>query len=73
LGTHDDNMADMSRKGRADKAPRGERHHSARLTASDVREIRTDGRPLAVLSAAYGVTPSTISRARAGLSWKRSA
>ncbi len=37
LGTHSDNMKDMSRKGRA---PRGEKSPSAKITEGDVREIR---------------------------------
>jgi hypothetical protein len=47
LGTHEDNMADMARKGRHPGAGmRGEEHPRARLSAEDVRFIR----------AAYGVS-----------------
>lgn len=39
LGSHQDNMTDMRRKGRA-RGARGERQHTARLTAADVLDIR---------------------------------
>lgn len=39
LGSHAENMADMSRKGRGSKLL-GERHPQAQLTESQVREIR---------------------------------
>lgn len=41
LGTQEDNVRDMVAKGRANLTGiRGERHHDAKLTADDVREIR---------------------------------
>lgn len=65
-GTDADNAADMARKGRV---ARGERHYAAKLTAEQVRAIRTDLRPLRVLAAEYGVTISAISSARQPGSW----
>jgi hypothetical protein len=41
LGTQDDNMKDMGRKGRARGGAKGERQGSAKLTADDVRAIRS--------------------------------
>jgi len=62
LGTHQDNMNDMSRKGRGTKA-KGEKHGMAKLTESQVREIRQlygkyNQRKLAEM---FGVDQATIS------------
>lgn len=40
LGTANDNLQDMIRKGRAVLSTKGERHGRAKLTESDVLEIR---------------------------------
>ncbi len=58
IGTVKDNTADMFAKNRANKA-RGERHHGAKITAEDVREIRRRYEPRVVtakhLAAEYGL------------------
>lgn len=69
LGTHADNMADRSKKGRCARVKT-----NARLTPNDVREIH------ALLSAGeltqkdiarkFGVTQPSIWKIKAGLSWK---
>lgn len=66
LGTHADNMRDMSRKGRARGAVRpGESNGSARLGESQVREIRAiyslGGVTQPGLAARFGVSRSNIS------------
>lgn len=60
LGTHDDNMADMLRKGRA---PHGVSHGRSRLTEDQVREIRAaHGRGVRPIDLArkHGVSDSAI-------------
>lgn len=68
-GTHQDNMDDMVAKGRGD-APKGEAHHDAKLTESDVRAIRTDGRNNATIAASYGVSPAAIWLIKARRNWR---
>lgn len=67
LGTHDDNMADRSAKGRA---PRGEGCRNARLTDALVREIRASTEVSRVLAERLGVSGRAIRSARSGRSWK---
>lgn len=73
LGTHGDNMADMSAKGRAAGA-RGERHRSARLTREQVMEARrrfTGARgEIIALARAYGVSDWAMSQALHGVTWR---
>lgn len=74
LGTHADNMADMAGKGRTrkcgDPKPRGEDSPKAKLTDAQVCSIRAQrdrGETTIAISAAYGVSPSYISRIARGL------
>jgi hypothetical protein len=65
LGTHQENMADSARKGRAKQpAFHGPDHPRAKFTAEDVRYIRTTRRPYAELARQYGVAKNTIYRIR---------
>jgi len=78
LGTHEDNMADMTKKGRQAKTGKahGETHPWSKLTQEQVDEIRrvydrtkyhtgaTD------LARRFGVHPSTIRSIAAGRTWK---
>lgn len=60
MGDNSMNLADMASKGRS---MRGERHHSAKLTADKVREIieaHANGKGPKELSEIYGVRPGTI-------------
>lgn len=61
LGTQSDNLHDMAQKGRNAK---GERSGTAKLTKSDVIEIRSTypSKTMQVLADRYGVTLSTISK-----------
>jgi hypothetical protein len=70
LGTDQDNVSDMIAKGRN---VRGEDMHASKLTESQVLEIRylySIGWLQADLSAAFGVTPSSVSSVITGKSWK---
>jgi hypothetical protein len=62
LGTHRQNMDDMTRKGRA---PRGERYGVSKLTEAQVLEIKnfelTKWGDMTQLARTYNVTPQTIS------------
>lgn len=69
LGTHDDNMADMSAKGRSAK-PIGELAHAAKLSAEDIVSIRIDLRPYWEIGLQYKIDPSTVSRIKSGDAWK---
>ena len=71
LGTQKDNMQDCARKGRtATPGFIGETHPSAKLTESDVIQIRTSiirNKELAIL---FGVTPEAISAIRRRKTWR---
>lgn len=70
LGTHKENMADMASKGRSIL---GERHPSAKLTVSDVLEIRAlakQGMRQREIGLKYGVNQNCISRIVSRARWK---
>lgn len=72
LGTHQDNMTDMRRKGRA-KGKRknvGARNPNSRLTDENITEIRASRESHATLASRFGVAHTTIRNIRAGESWK---
>ena len=68
LGTHDDNMADMKRKGRVNF---GETHCSAKLTVKQVLEIRADERPQGQISKAFDIAQSTVGKIKRRKIWAR--
>lgn len=72
LGTHRDNMRDMAerdrRKGIA--AVKGEKHGQSKLTAEQVREIRSSTETRDAIAKRMGVSPSTIKGIRTGRLWK---
>jgi hypothetical protein len=74
VGTHAENMADMSKRGRARTRPlRGENAPWAILTEAGIREIRIaleSGETHRSLGIAYGVHRSTITRLARGLTWR---
>ena len=75
LGTHKENMADMVRRRRNAKLL-GESHHSAKLTAAEVLEIRSTYQPWSrefsttALARKYGVGSARIHKIVTGQSWK---
>lgn len=49
---------------------RGEHHGRARLTPSDIANIRNDDESYAYLARKYGIAPSHVVRIKKGISWK---
>lgn len=81
VGSHEENMADMSKRGRAAKggqnhfskvAFRGRDNARARLTEDAVREIRAASKrgDVAALARKYGITRGAAGHVRARRSWK---
>lgn len=75
-GTQADNVHDMMAKGRS-VAVRGEQHGCARLSASDVDQIRAlvdaGHHTITAVSALFGVSRRQVRRIAAGESWKAAA
>jgi hypothetical protein len=70
-GTIADNNRDMWSKGRGTNSPRkGEDHHKAKLTEEAVMEIRATPARTRELAVRFGVSVSTIKRARNGQRWR---
>lgn len=69
LGTRFDNMRDCSAKGRSNAA-RGENAGSAKLTESDVLEIRGSKESNRAAGERYGINSATVSRIRNRLRWR---
>lgn len=75
LGTPQDNVADMDRKGRAVRRgaggsqARGTRQHLARLDDEAVRYLRMSSESCSVLAARFGVSVVAIKTARRGGTW----
>ena len=78
LGTHDDNMADMTAKhrGRYQQHPetvtKGEQHGNAKLTENDVREIRrlrANGTPRQTVAQMFGISQSNVKQITARTAW----
>lgn len=71
LGTQADNMSDCARKGRT-RVPtlKGEAHHQAKLTAEQVRAIRTDTRSHAAVARSLNMSKTTVCDIRRGRSWR---
>lgn len=67
-GTMMDNTLDAWRKGRM-KPARGERVHTAKLTAEAVRRIRRDPRTCSLIAKDYGVLENTIRSVKTGHRW----
>lgn len=70
VGTAADNAQDRVNK---DRAPRGERHHAAKLTASQVSLIKSmlaqDRMYSTEIARQFGVSPATIHEIKAGKTW----
>ena len=70
LGTSDDNNKDRSIKGRS-RDQRGERHNMAKLTAEDVRAIRSiEGISHTTIAEKYGLSQAHVSKIKRGESWE---
>jgi hypothetical protein len=66
-GTRAENIADGMRLG---SIPKGERHHSARLTTDLVHEIHASTEAARGLAKRLGVGRSTVRDIRRGITWK---
>lgn len=74
LGTHDDNMKDMAKKGRAKKKSKnkGEKNPMAKLTYKQVLEIRAiNNLQQWKIGEMFGVSQSRIHSIRSNKCWKR--
>lgn len=72
LGTQQDNIADMVKKGRnfSFKRQRGVKNPNAKLTEQRVREIRTSNIGTYILARQYNVRSMTIWRVRMRKTWR---
>lgn len=68
LGTHAENMADRSAKGRCADT-RGDSHPRAKLSATDIPLIRADERTHREIADSYGVQEPAIFKIKHKLSW----
>lgn len=68
VGTFDDNMADMVDK---ERQAHGVKNGRAKLTAEQVREIRSAVGTHTEIAARYGVTRSLVSLIRSGRIWRQ--
>ena len=71
LGSHDENMFDMTNKGRQ-ATLRGAANGRARLSESDVAAIRASAEPTSILLRRFGVSRRTIQYVRNGKTWSES-
>ena len=70
LGTHQDNVQDMHRKGRwRPRMQNGEANFSAKLSDHQVLAIRQDRRSGEVIASHYGVSAATVSMIRNHKRW----
>lgn len=74
LGTHDDNMQDMKRKGRAHgPAMSGDSNGAAKLTDAQAHELlslKSQGWSNILLAKKFGISRPQVSRIVSGASWK---
>ena len=72
LGTHDENMKDMAKKGRASTVAKtkGITHGMCKLTENQIVEIRNDSRKLREIAKDYNISTQQISRIRNNKLWK---
>lgn len=68
-GSHSDNVKDRGERGRTARQY-GERHGMAKLTTSQVVNIRLDSRKHADIAAEYGVSRTHIQAIKAGNRWR---
>ena len=69
LGTNDDNIRDMVAKKRQ-SAPRGEHNGSAKLSESDVKNIRADNRFQRIIASDYGISQTSVCNIKNHRRWK---
>lgn len=71
IGTYKDNVNDMISRGRAARSVfvPGEKHHNARLSDFEVKEIKSSAEPNRSLAEKYGVGVATIADIRKKRTW----
>lgn len=69
LGTHQDNMADLRKKGRAYGAI-GVQNHGAKLSDAEVLAIIQDFRPAKVIAEEFKISKGMVDKIRNGGAWK---
>lgn len=72
LGTHAENMKDMTDKGRGNGV-KGVKNHKAKITTEQYQEIlkmRAEGKPLKLIAQKFGMSISGICRLTTGSRWK---
>jgi hypothetical protein len=67
-GSIAENNADMASRGRG-RSPRGSAQPTSKVTEDDVRAIRADSRPYAVIAEQYGISKAAISLMRSRKTW----
>jgi hypothetical protein len=67
-GTRSENYDDRRKHGTSND---GERAGAARLSNTQVQEVRSSDTPIRVLAARFGVSENTISRIRSGHRWRQ--
>jgi hypothetical protein len=74
LGTHQDNIIDKVRKGRA-RGPHmhGKTNPQAKLSEREVSSIKGDVRPHRQIAKIFGISKSQVTRIKAGKSWANGA
>lgn len=72
LGTNLDNVKDRDAKGRCRSgAPHGESNGNAKLNSMDALAIKSDTRTHKAIAADYGISRSTVTNIKLGLTWAR--
>lgn len=69
VGTHQDNMGDKTRRGRAAGAGKGMAHWKASLSDAQVMAIIGDTRPQRVIAADYGIRQQAVSKIKRRETW----
>lgn len=76
VDTQRENLLDARRKGRLPNytnQPKGDKHHRAKMSETDIKKIRglhNEGVSLRAIAASYGMHDSTIGDICKGLTWK---
>lgn len=68
LGTHAENHADKTLKGRS---PHGTKNGRAKLTEAEVLQVFADSRSQSAIAVAFGVSQPTVSSIKSGRVWPR--
>jgi hypothetical protein len=70
LGTQQDNVNDMMRKGRGKYAHAGAKNPQAKLTDADVIAIRSSRKPYQTIAEQFGIATVTVGLVRRRITWR---